>query len=174
MSRLLTLLAVLPLLVLAACGGSGDHNDADIEFAQGMIPHHEQAIEMADFVPAAGASPDVTRLAAQIKAAQAPEIKQMRGWLKDWDENSDDMDDMGDMDMGDGMMSDGDMDALGSSTGATFDRLWLTGMIKHHEGAVTMAKAELEDGKSAQAKALARKIIEDQEAEITTMKGLLQ
>lgn len=170
MRRLLTLLAVIPLLILAACGGSGDHNDADIEFAQGMIPHHQQAIEMADFVPAAGASPDVARLAAQIKAAQAPEIKQMRGWLKDWDENSDGMD----MDMdGDGMMSDGDMDALGSSTGATFDRLWLTGMIKHHEGAVTMAKAKLEDGKSAQAKALARKIIEGQEAEITTMKGLL-
>lgn len=172
-------LAILPLLVLAACGGSSDHNDADVEFAQQMIPHHQQAVMMADLVPGADSSPEVAELAAQIKAAQAPEITLMRGWLKDWDEalmDHGDMTDMGDMDgmeMGDGMLSGSAMRALAKATGAEFDRLWLTGMIGHHEGAITMAETELVDGKDAAVKKLARAIISAQEKEITTMKGLL-
>lgn len=179
MKRILTFIAVLPLLVLAACGSSSDHNDADVEFAQQMIPHHQQAIEMADLVPGTGASTEVVELAAQIKAAQAPEITLMRSWLKDWDETAMGDHDMGqmndsdDMDMGDGMLSGSAMRDLAKATGAEFDRLWLTGMIGHHEGAITMAETELADGKDAATKKLARAIIAAQEKEITTMKGLL-
>lgn len=176
MKRILMLIAVLPLLALSACGGSTDHNDADVEFAQQMIPHHQQAIMMADLVPGAGASPEVVELAAQIKAAQAPEITLMRSWLKDWDERAmggHDMGDSDDMDMGDGMLSGSAMQDLAKASGDEFDRLWLTGMIGHHEGAITMAETELADGKDAATKKLARAIISAQEKEITTMKGLL-
>lgn len=180
MKRILMFIAVLPLLALAACGGSTDHNDADVEFAQQMIPHHQQAVMMADLVPGADASPEVVELAAQIKAAQAPEITLMRSWLKDWDESAmggHDMGETGDsdeMDMGDGMLSGSAMRDLAKASGAEFDRLWLTGMIGHHEGAITMAETELADGKDAAAKKLARAIISAQEKEITTMKGLLR
>lgn len=173
MKRILRILIALPLLVLAACGGSYDHNDADVTFVQQMIPHHRQAIMMANLVPGAGASPDVTALAARIKAAQAPEITQMSGWLDDWDENGKSHGEMGGMDSGDGMMSGTDMRALGSASGAQFDRLWLTGMIAHHKGAVTMARKVLKDGKSSDVTALARNIVTSQTAEITIMKRLL-
>lgn len=180
MKRILILVAVLPLLALAACGGSTDHNDADVEFSQQMIPHHQQAIMMADLVPGSDASADVVELAAQIKAAQAPEITLMRGWLKDWDETvmgdhgMGDMDDSDEMDMGDGMLNGAAMRDLARTSGAEFDRLWLTGMIGHHEGAITMAETELADGKNPASKMLARAIITAQEKEIATMKGLLE
>lgn len=171
MRRLVSLLALLPFFALAACGGSSDHNDADVTFARDMVPHHQQAVQMADMVAGAGASPDVEALAKQIKAAQAPEIDQMKGWLDDWDVKTGGM---GNMDMGsDGMMSGSEMSRLGQATGAGFDRLWLQLMTRHHEGAITMAKTEIKDGSSSDAKALAKKIIAAQEKEIATMKGLL-
>lgn len=173
MRRILMTLAILPLLVLAACGGSSDHNDADVEFAQEMIPHHQQAIMMADLLPGSDASPEVAELAAQIKAAQAPEITLMRGWLKDWDESVMGGHDMGDNMEMDGMLSGAEMRELARTSGAEFNRLWLTGMISHHEGAIEMADDVLEDGKSTEVAELARNIIKAQEAEITTMKGLL-
>ncbi|MDR7085570.1 uncharacterized protein (DUF305 family) [Aeromicrobium panaciterrae] len=173
------LLVLIPLLLVVSCAGGtkrdaqAEHNDADVEFAQQMIPHHEQAVEMADLVPGADASPEVVELAAQIKAAQAPEIKQMKRWLKDWGASAIADHDMDHMDMGDGMLSDDELRDLGRATGADFDRLWLTGMIAHHEGAITMAKAELVDGKDTAARKLAQAIIDGQQKEIATMKGLL-
>ncbi|WP_332644588.1 DUF305 domain-containing protein [Aeromicrobium sp.] len=176
MKRILMFIAVLPLLALAACGGSTDHNDADVEFAQQMIPHHQQAVMMADLVPGADASPEVVDLAAQIKAAQAPEITLMRGWLKDWDESVMGGHDMGDMDgmEMDGMLSGAEMRELARTRGAEFDRLWLTGMISHHDGAIEMADDVLEDGKSTDVAELARNIITAQKAEIATMEELLK
>ena len=123
-------------------------SDADITFAQLMIPHHEQAVQMADMALQQATSPEVTDLATQIKAAQDPEIQQMRGWLQQWGapEQMDGVDGMdhGDMDMGGqtagGMMSDEDMGALMDASGADFDRMWLTMMIAHHEGAIEMAE----------------------------------
>lgn len=179
MKKILLLLA--PLLLVAACAGGtqrfdDDHNDADVAFAQQMIPHHEQAVEMADLVDEADASPEVTALAAQIKAAQDPEITTMEGWLDDWDEQASDDDDDDDhmgMDMGDGMMSDDDMGMLGRLSGEDFDRSWLTMMVAHHEGAITMAEQEIEDGTFPAATDLARQIIAAQQQEIATMKGLL-
>jgi uncharacterized protein (DUF305 family) len=132
-------------------------SEADITFAQLMIPHHEQAVQMADMALQQATSPEVIDLATQIKAAQDPEIQQMRGWLQQWGapEQMDGMDGMdhGDMDMGGqtagGMMSDEDMGALMDASGADFDRMWLTMMIAHHEGAIEMAeqvKPEYTDG----------------------------
>ena len=180
MNRILALVAALPLVLLAACGSSdqaSDHSAADVTFVQQMLPHHEQAVEMADMVERAGASADVQTLAGQIKAAQAPEIATMKAWLDDWDESATheghDMGSGDDMQMGMGMMSDDDMSELGTLTGTAFDRAWLTMMIEHHEGAVSMARTELAKGRSADAKELARRIIASQQGEIATMKEQL-
>ncbi|MFC5676595.1 DUF305 domain-containing protein [Aeromicrobium endophyticum] len=170
MNRIMAMLAALPLVLAAACSSSGaDHNDADVAFAQQMVPHHQQAVEMADLAKGADASADVTALAAQIRTAQAPEIAIMKEWLDDWDASTS----HGGHDMGDGMMSDADMTELGTLAGTAFDRAWLTMMIAHHEGAVTMARTELANGKDADAKKLAQAIVDSQEKEIATMKGLL-
>ena len=174
MNKLIALLAALPLVLVGACGSSDDsgHDDADVAFVQQMLPHHEQAVEMADMAERADASADVKALAAQIKAAQGPEIATMKAWLDDWDVSADHGGhDMGAM--GDGMMSDADMTELGTLSGTDFDRTWLTMMIQHHEGAVAMARTELADGEDADAKELARRIITAQQSEITTMRGLL-
>jgi uncharacterized protein (DUF305 family) len=156
-----------------ATPAAGPHNDADVMFAQGMIPHHQQAVAMSDMILAKDdIDPKVTDLATQIKAAQAPEIAQMSGWLAGWGENPSPSMGM-DHDMGGGMMSQADMDALDQATGKEAARLFLTGMITHHKGAITMAQHEVANGQNPEAVALAQKIITDQQAEITTMNQLL-
>lgn len=149
---------------------------ADVMFAQMMIPHHEQAVEMADLAlaPAAGAGTDVTALATKIKAAQAPEIATMSGWLSAWGAEADD--DMGGMHHGasmPGMMSDEDMAALADARGDAFDRMWLTMMVAHHEGALTMADDVLGTTQDPQVRTLAEAVVAGQTAEIATMKSLL-
>lgn len=161
---------------------NADFNATDVGFAQGMIPHHAQALEMADQALATSKDADVLALAAQIKSAQAPEIEMMTGWLRRWGQTvpSSAMGSMAGHDMSgmdgmmmDGMMSQADMDRLNSSTGTAFDRLWLELMIQHHEGAVKMAKSEITGGKNADAEALAQSIISSQQAEIARMNSLL-
>ena len=161
---------------------TANFNATDVGFAQGMIPHHAQAVEMADMAIATSTNADVLALAKQIKSAQNPEIETMTGWLQTWGQavpstasmadGGHDMTNMSGM-MMDGMMSDADMKRLESSTGTAFDRLWLELMIQHHEGAVRMAKDELADGKNPDARALAQAIITSQQAEISKMNALL-
>ncbi len=157
------------------------YNATDIGFAQGMIPHHAQAIEMADLALTSTTNPDVLALANKIKAAQSPEIEKLSGWLRQWGQTvpstasgsmDHDMSGTGGM-MMDGMMSQADMDRLESSTGTEFDRLLLELMIQHHEGAVKMSKSEVSGGKNPDAIALAEAIISGQQAEITAMESLL-
>lgn len=152
---------------------AGQHNDADVMFAQAMIPHHRQAVAMSDLIVAKdGIDADVIGLAIQIKGAQGPEIVQMSGWLAGWGE--DPSPSMGmDHDMGGGMMSQTDMDALEQATGDDAARLFLTGMITHHKGAITMAQEEIANGRSPEALTLAEQIVTDQQAEITVMTQLL-
>ena len=160
----------------SAAPASGAHNDADITFASMMIPHHNQAIEMSDMLLAkSGIDPKVTALAQKIKAAQGPEVVQMSGWLAGWgaDPSPSSMGGMSGMDHGDGTMSPADMDALKNATGDQAAQLFLTGMIKHHQGAVAMAQAELDSGQNADAKKLAQDIITAQKAEITEMNQFL-
>ena len=158
----------------AAAPASGPHNDADVTFASMMIPHHNQAIEMSNMLLAKdGIDPKVTALAQKIKAAQGPEVAQMSGWLAGWGSNPSPSS-MGDMGgMGDGLMNQADMDALNTATGDQAAQLFLTGMIKHHQGAVAMAQTELDSGQNAEAKKLAQDIITAQKAEITEMTQLL-
>ncbi len=144
-----------------------------------MIPHHQQAVQMSSMAERHASTPEVTELAAKIAAAQGPEIETMTGWLEDWGQDVPEGDgmgmggDMGSMDMN-GMMSGQDMEDLDSARGASFDRMWLTMMIEHHEGAVEMAQDEKSKGQNADAVALAEKIEADQTAEIAVMKDLLE
>lgn len=183
-------------LTLSACGeDSGDEttggtssdgaagatfNDVDVAFAQQMIPHHEQAVEMAQLAPGRAESSEVLKLAENIEAAQGPEIEMMQGWLEEWgaDVPSGGMD-HDDMGHGSGSAMPGMMDAeqmsdLMAASGADWDRMFLEMMIEHHEGAIEMAQVEVEDGENPDAVALAEKIISDQQAEITTMRELLE
>jgi uncharacterized protein (DUF305 family) len=163
-----------------APGGStaaGALNTADVEFAQGMIAHHEQAIEMAEIAldPKVGASPEVIDLATRIKGAQDPEVALMTGWLTAAGQpvmmDSSDGHDMSSMD---GMMSADDMDAMSAMTGTEFDQTWLEMMIAHHEGAISQSETVKAKGSNADALALADQIITAQQGEITEMKALLQ
>ncbi|TQJ38132.1 uncharacterized protein (DUF305 family) [Arthrobacter sp. SLBN-112] len=154
----------------SAPAASAEHNAADAMFAQGMIPHHEQAVEMSEMmlqkkdIPAA-----VTELATRIKAAQAPEIETMTGWLKSWNESAT----MGAGHSMDGMMGDDDLKQLEAAQGTEAATRFLTQMIAHHEGAVMMAKTESSQGRNADAIKLSKHIVSAQEAEIKEMKDLL-
>jgi uncharacterized protein (DUF305 family) len=156
----------------ASASSSSAANSADVMFAQMMIPHHEQAVVMSDAMLAKqGLSAEVVALATQIKNAQQPEIDQMRGWLKAWGA-SEQGDHHGHTGM-DGMLSDQELDALKSAQGTDAEKLFLTGMIRHHEGAVAMAEQVRADGTDPQVKKLADAIITGQRAEIDQMKKLL-
>jgi uncharacterized protein (DUF305 family) len=159
-------------------------NDADVMFAQMMIPHHEQAIEMSDVILGKeGVDSEITDLATQIKEAQGPEIEQLSTWLDEWGaeepDGSMDMDhgSMGDDSMGDestgSMMSEDDMRALEDAEGAEAGRLFLEQMIVHHEGAIEMAQTEVGDGAHEGAVEMAGAIIDGQSSEIQTVEGLL-
>ena len=147
---------------------SADFSGTDIMFAQMMIPHHQQAVDMSTLAETRTSNPEILALAQEIKDAQAPEIKQMTAWL---DSAGAGMDMGHDMAMG-GMLTDEQMTALTNASGADFDKLYLQGMIAHHEGAIEMAQMIL-GSNNAEAKALAEAIISSQTAEIEKMKTLL-
>lgn len=183
-----------------ASAQAAKHNKADMMFATMMIPHHQQAIEMSDMVLAKqGMDPRVVELAKQIKDAQGPEIQQMQGWLDEWNMDMNDMPGhggmgdmpghggmdgsgsmmpdmpgMGGMGMMDGMLSAAEMQALKDAQGVEADKLFLTGMIKHHEGAITMAQNEIKNGEFPEAIELSKAIVESQQKEIDTMNEILK
>lgn len=151
-----------------------DHNVADTTFAQMMIPHHAQAVEMSDIILKKKDIPaEVTTLATQIKAAQAPEIEKMTGWLKTWNESATPSAGAHSGHNMSGMMSAEDLSKLESAQGVAAARLFLTQMIAHHEGAVMMAKTEESGGQNPEAVELSKAIITAQEKEIQEMKDLL-
>jgi uncharacterized protein (DUF305 family) len=170
-----------PATTSATAPAAGAHNQADVTFAQQMIPHHEQAIQMSDMLLGKkGIDPRVVGLANQIKAAQGPEIQQMQGWLAQWGASTTSPGmsampghSMPGMSTGQGMMSDQDMMALQNAQGVQASRLFLTQMITHHQGAITMAQTEIDTGQYPAAVALARSIVTSQQAEIGTMQGIL-
>lgn len=191
----ITAATVAAALTLAACGGTsspttaasttgsmpmmttapataGDHNQADVMFAQMMIPHHEQAIEMAQLAATRASNAGVKTLAAQIQAAQQPEIDEMTGWLTSW--NVPALPKATSHGMPGGMMSSDDMTKLEGLSGTEFDREFLTSMTTHHQGAIDMAKAEQANGSYEPAKTMAANIIRTQTEEITKMAELLQ
>ena len=148
---------------------SASANNADITFATQMVVHHKQAVEMAQVVlDKSGIDPRVTEMAQNIKDAQGPEIDTMNGWLDSWGASGS----MDGMDMG-GTMSGADMAALEAASGSEANKLFLEQMTAHHEGAIDMAKTEVQTGQNVDAIALAQKIIDDQTAEIASMKDIL-
>lgn len=158
---------------------SAEHNDADVMFAQMMIPHHQQAVEMSEMLLAKDDVPaEVAAFAQKVIDAQGPEIERMNAMLTAWGQDpvdTDGMDGMEGMDHGgmSGMMSEEDMAALEQAQGTEAARLYLEQMTAHHKGAVDMAKDEVEDGQNPQAVQLAEQVIADQEAEITEMQQML-
>ena len=157
----------------ASAGSSEAARGGDVMFAQSMIPHHQQAVEMADMALENASSGQVKQLAAQIKAAQDPEIATMKDWLSSWgapEEMGTDHAGMGHMA---GMMSDDDMKELAASRGADFDTMWLQMMIAHHQGALTMANDVLATTQDPAVKTLAEAVVDGQTQEIDTMKDLL-
>ncbi|MFT4217313.1 MAG: DUF305 domain-containing protein [Micropruina sp.] len=157
----------------ASATASSTANAADVMFTQMMIPHHEQAVVMSDAMLAKqGISAEVTTLATQIKNAQQPEIDQMRGWLTAWGA-SEHGDHHGHTGI-DGMLSDQELDALKAAQGKEAEKLFLTGMIQHHEGAIAMAKEVQAKGSDPDLKKLADAIVTSQQAEIDQMTKLLE
>lgn len=160
---------------------SESFNQADVDFATDMIQHHAQALTMADLVRDREVSAELTRLAEEIRMAQAPEIELMVEWLNDWGrpapetgrDHSNAHDGMGMGDSMPGMMSTADMDALASAQDEDFESMWLRMMIEHHEGAITMAETEKATGKHPEAIDLAATIIAAQQREINEMADLL-
>ncbi len=161
---------------------AGAHNAQDVFFAQGMIPHHRQALEMAKMAAGRASSAKVKDLASRIEKAQDPEIKTMSGWLRSWGEDvptaGESMESMPGMDHAGGsgmpgMMDPADMGKLEKASGTGFDTMFLTMMIDHHEGAVDMATTEKSKGKYGPATSMADDIVTAQTAEITEMNKLL-
>ena len=183
MSRIIrSITPVVAAVLIAGCGG-GDSSGADAEsfnasdvmFAQMMIPHHEQAIEMSDIAldPTTGAGERVRELATAIKAAQDPEIAEMTSLLGGWGMSTEMDPSMDHSDMMSGMLTLDELDELADLRGEAFDRAWLEAMIRHHEGAIDMAEDVLADGTDASMRSLAERIIAAQRAEIDEMRTLL-
>ncbi|MGY2747753.1 DUF305 domain-containing protein [Arthrobacter sp. UYCu723] len=157
----------------SAPAAAGGYNAADTMFAQMMIPHHTQAVEMSDTIlNKQGIPAPVTALATRIKAEQGPEIDKLTTWLSDWKEPAQMSGSMSGGGMS-GMMSGEDMAKLDAAQGTEAAELFLTQMIAHHEGAVMMAKTESTDGKNPDAVQLSKNIVTSQEAQMKEMKDLL-
>ena len=191
--RPLSTVLVAGTLLLTACGGGSDadssesvppesiaaatdssFNDADVAFAQGMIPHHAQAVDMASIAlqPESGASAEIQALATAIQGAQDPEIETMTEWLQTWGQPME-MPGMDGMDGMDGMMTEEQMTALAGLSGPAFDTEWATMMIAHHQGAITEAETVKATGADPEVLALADQIISAQQAEIAQMQAML-
>ncbi|MEU9154943.1 DUF305 domain-containing protein [Streptomyces sp. NPDC048417] len=160
----------------SASSSAGGHNEQDMAFAQGMIPHHQQALEMAKLAADRASSAKVKDLASRIEKAQDPEIQTMNGWLKSWGKDMSSsmpgMDHSSDSGMP-GMTNGKDMGHLEKMSGTGFDTMFLTMMIDHHKGAVDMATTEKNKGEYGPATSMAGDIVKAQTAEITEMNKLL-
>jgi uncharacterized protein (DUF305 family) len=171
------LLALAAALLLAACSQGGDDqggsapaasapNDADVTFTQNMIPHHQQAIEMAKLAESHTDRPELRTLADNITASQGQEVTQLQGWLQSWGKPETPAGMAhGGMEMP-GTMSEADMSRLMESTGTDFDLAFVEMMAEHHQGAIDMAKTELNEGSLPEVTQFAQKVIDDQQAEI--------
>lgn len=149
-------------------GENSEFSAADVMFAQMMIPHHQQAVDLGAIAQNGEASPEVLALAKDISNDQTHEIEHMQSWLTAAGA-SEHMDHEMAMD---GMLTEVELETLKAAKGAEFDRLFLEGMIAHHEGAISMAQAVF-DSKNSEVAELAALIIESQTKQIQYMKELL-
>ena len=142
-------------------------SSSEIDFLTMMIPHHEQAIEMSELALTRSDDDEVLQLAEQIKNAQGPEISQMRSLLQEFGIEENPSSHAAHMH---GMLTDNEMRELETANGSAFDRLFLTGMIKHHEGAIDMVALV---GDSQRLSSLGEAIFTAQNDEITKMQEML-
>ncbi|MFF0447376.1 DUF305 domain-containing protein [Streptomyces sp. NPDC004609] len=159
----------------------GAFNDADVMFAQMMIPHHEQALQMSELAASRAKSAEIKTLATRIAGAQEPEIQKMKSWLKAWGK-PESGGGMPGMDHGNGssdgsgmsgMMSEKDMEQLKAAKGVDFDKKFAQMMIDHHKGAITMAEDEQKKGRNATAKQLAANVVQAQQTEVDEFTAIL-
>ncbi|HEY4306001.1 MAG TPA: DUF305 domain-containing protein [Gemmatimonadaceae bacterium] len=174
--------------IAAADRAAAQFSTADVDFMQGMIPHHAQAVIMARWAATHGARDDVQRLCQRIAVAQTDEIHLMRVWLAERKQEVPDsastkhMMKMGGMDMSHdmlmpGMLTDEQMKALDAARGSRFDRLFLTGMIGHHKGAIAMVRELFSHGDSGHDDTVfkfANDVESDQTAELHKMELMLE
>jgi len=174
-----------PSAALRAAGITQPWSDADVDFMTGMIPHHAQAVVMGKWAESHGARKDVAILCGRIVVGQGDEIKMMQGWLADRGLPVPDASDtrmhmkMNGMDhamLMPGMLTDEEMAALDKARGPEWDRLFLVGMIKHHQGAIDMVDALMKSYGAAQDDVIykfASDVFADQSIEIEKMKEML-
>ena len=194
---------IATVIVVAGCASAGSsrpvpapptkigiasikHTAADANFMRGMIHHHAQAVVMAKWAPTHGAGADLQRLAERIVVAQQDEIAMMQTWLREKGETVPEptpgpmrmtMPDgtQHDMLMA-GMLTEAELKQLDGARGAEFDRLFLTFMIRHHEGALEMVEelfAARGAGQDEDTFRLASDVFADQTTEIRVMKEML-
>jgi uncharacterized protein (DUF305 family) len=202
LSRAAAAVGLLAAALSAACGsappkkglhptppglGQYPYSDADVAFMSGMIPHHAQAVIMAGWAPTHGARQDVAILCERIVVGQRDEIALMQGWLRDRGLAVPDatstrhrmkMPNGMEHDMlMPGMLTDEEMAALDRARGPEFDRLFLEGMIRHHQGAIDMVDVLFKSYGAAQDETVfkfANDVQADQSVEINVMKDMLQ
>jgi uncharacterized protein (DUF305 family) len=185
------LAALATAAVVSSCGGSSssdehgthsghdahsiEHNEADVAFVQNMIPHHQQAVDMSGMVPSRTANPDLIVIANHIGPDQQSEIDVLKELLVQWGKPAAPghvgHDGHGAMGI-DGMVDGATMSRLESLRGGEFDALWLRSMIRHHEGAVAMARQEIAHGQNPDAVKMAKIIVDWQQLEIGRMNAL--
>jgi uncharacterized protein (DUF305 family) len=156
---------------------------ADVNFMQGMIMHHSQAVEMTDLLRSRGRDKNLQALGKRISISQTDEMKYMKQWLEDRGQPASmehaHMDHKGGMDsmpLMPGMLTPQQMKALGQATGPAFDHLFLTGMIQHHTGALVMVQDLFDTPGAGQDAVLfdfATDVDNTQRAEINIMRGML-
>lgn len=172
--------------IAAADKQATQYTEADAEFMTGMIPHHAQAILMSRMCPTHGARLDIKLFCEKIIVAQTDEIRLMRGWLKDRSLPVPDsmatrhvmkMNGMVHEMLMPGMLTDSQLVELDKARGSAFDRLFLTGMIGHHQGAIDMVRTLFATDGAAQENVVFRfatDVLSDQSAEIERMQVMLQ
>ncbi len=151
------------------------YTKADVEFMQGMIAHHAQAIVMSRMAEANGANPQVLKLSRKIDQSQVPEIRIMQQWLRRYNQFAPDTASWHDMRM-DGMLTDAALTELSAAKGFAFDRAFLNGMIKHHAGALKMVDDLFKSpgaGQEVDANVFANEVVTAQTGEIGIMRRLL-
>ncbi|MFK4156027.1 DUF305 domain-containing protein [Streptomyces fungicidicus] len=148
-------------------------NSADVSYARMMIAHHTQALEMTELVPDRAESSKIVRLAERITAAQRPEIKAMQAWLKNHGKAERDGAHGHDHATMPGMATQSQLKQLRAADDKAFDQLFLTLMITHHQGAITMATDVKGQGNNIQVEEMADDVVAQQTSEINRMRDLL-
>lgn len=172
-------IAIIAILVVAGAAifttinhnNRPTHNSSDVMFAQMMIPHHQQAIAMADMVlnPSRHASEGLRNLATEMKSAQTTEVGTLTQLLEQWGEPSS-MHHHGEM--MNGMLSNDELSVLADLQGPAFDQSWARAMMAHHRGAISMARDVETSGVNRKVRQLARDMVKAQRHEITLLQRI--